>query len=301
MKVSPQMIPGFVPFSQGKIIVGFLWLFCTLYGYLFLLFPGLIIHYFYLKKYCPKELKILQNDIEVSTAQSNLENAIKFANDDKLEKAVISLQKIPKNSNLYKEAQQKIIEYQQKHDEYLFRIAQDLGKDNQMADKIANLENAISHLQKISSNSNLHEKSQLIQTNYYKEIENERKRRKVEFSGRSVEIIKILQLYNLSSKNPMCETITGRIILIEMNFQNTSKKTCNFQFSDFKIIDGNECIYDELFDTTYTMWRQEKGFKMRAEDYYPGEIRQEVACFRVSPTAQNFCLKWNGQKITLWI
>ena len=86
-----------------------------------------------------------------------------------------------------------------------------------------------------------------------------------------------------------------------MDLSNTSKKSGNFQFSQFQLIDSNKCVYNELLDMTYTMWRQEKGFGSRSDDYFPGEIRQDAAAFRVSPTAKDFTLKWNGKTIKLWL
>jgi hypothetical protein len=49
------------------------------------------------------------------------------------------------------------------------------------------------------------------------------------------------------------------------------------------------------------MWRQEKGFGLRGDDYFPGEVRQDIAVFRVSPKARDFTLKWNGKTIKLWL
>lgn len=80
---------------------------------------------------------------------------------------------------------------------------------------------------------------------------------------------------------------------------NTSKSEGNFQFSQFFLIDENGCSYDELTDFTYTAWRKDQGYRARAESYYFGETRQDIICFRISPTASSFTLAWKGQKVKI--
>jgi hypothetical protein len=127
----------------------------------------------------------------------------------------------------------------------------------------------------------------------------EREKRTCNFNGRRVEVTNIITFSNISVPN--FDTIYGNIVAVKLLLTNTSKREGNFQFSDFTLIDSNGCIYNELTDFIYTSWRQQQGYSLRANNYYPGEIREDIVCFRVSPTANNFTFIWNGQKVKLWI
>jgi tetratricopeptide (TPR) repeat protein len=241
----------------------------------------------------------------LESQQQELDKAIELASNNNYEMAITTLEKIPASSELYQQAQDKITEYQNKLDDQkrkklLEAQQQELDKAIELASN-NNYEMAIIILQKIPANSELYQQAQAKITECQNKLEEERKKRQAEAGGRAIEVIQIFERNGLSTRNPICETINGRIIVIRMNLSNTSKKSGNFQFSQFQLIDSDKCVYNELLDMTYTMWRQEKGFGSRSDDYFPGEIRQDAAAFRVSPTAKDFSLKWNGKTIKLWL
>jgi ribosomal protein S21 len=245
------------------------------------------------------------SEYRIKSQQNELDKAIELANNNNFEKAITTLEKIPANSELYTEAQDKITEYRnQIEDEKKRKLLEAQKHDLNTAINLANFNRfaeAISTLEKIPANSEIYQQAQDKITEYQHKIEEERKKRQAEAGGRAIEVIQIFQQNGLSTKNPICETINGRIIVVMINLSNTSKKSGNFLFSQFQLIDSDKCVYNELSDMTYTMWRQEKGFGLRSDDYFPGEIRQDAAAFRVSPTAKDFTLKWNGKTIKLWL
>jgi hypothetical protein len=138
MLLKKLLIPGFVHLSQGKKVIGIVWIIGAIYGYSLFIIPGLLIHFIYIYKYCWKEVKLLikgNNKAErlayqleeIAQKQSeniknikavgdklNFEAALEFANNEKFEEAITNLGKIPVNSDLYTEAQTKITEYQNK-------------------------------------------------------------------------------------------------------------------------------------------------------------------------------------------
>jgi chaperonin cofactor prefoldin len=208
------------------------------------------------------------------------------------DKAMEELQKIPTDSELYGEAQSKVMEcIRQKHQHQL-DLADNLSQQSQF-------DKAMEELQKIPTDSELYGEAQSKLTECLNKIEEERQKRRAEAGGRAIEVIEVTEVNKLVVE--YCEPINARIILVKMKLENTSKQTGNFMFSQFQLIDCNEFIYNELTDTTYLMWRQKKGFGTRADEYYPGEIRTDVAAFRVAPTASNFTLKWKDKQIKLWI
>jgi hypothetical protein len=95
------------------------------------------------------------------------------------------------------------------------------------------------------------------------------------------------------------DPINGRIVFATLMMQNHSKKTDNFFFDDFRLQDGQGRTYTEISDSTYTFWREELGFSMRGNDYYPGEVRKEVVAFVVAPDASDFTLTWRFGSIPL--
>jgi hypothetical protein len=155
---------------------------------------------------------------------------------------------------------------------------------------------------KFAGNNRLNEpsnSSNLISSNKTKKIDQLIEKMPAEASGRRIEVLKVSETQSLSTE--MGDSIKGRIILVLMNLSNTSKQTGNFMFSTFQLIDSDGCIYDELDDLNYIMWRSAQGFGSRSDDYYPGEVRQDIAAFRVAPNAQNFSLQWKGNTINLEI
>jgi len=121
----------------------------------------------------------------------------------------------------------------------------------------------------------------------------------VEFDGRAIIAKKVSKVNEISVDNQFTEPISGEIILVEFSVKNTSNESGSLYFSQFKLIDSQGREYDELTDSTYSMWRDDNGFASRGEDYYPGEVRRDVAAFRVAPGASGFKLEWKGKLINL--
>lgn len=118
-------------------------------------------------------------------------------------------------------------------------------------------------------------------------------------SGRSVRIDSIERHQGLQANNQFAKPIDGSIVLVYATFSNTSNEQGNFIFSAFDLTDSQGRKYEEITDLSYSLWRDENGFKSRSEDYYPGESRKEVIAFRVAPDAQGFQMGWKGHTIEL--
>lgn len=242
-----------------------------------------------------------RDSFAVSLIQQGL---IKYKNGHFAE-AITAYKLVPEGTLTYHEAQDKIKECEEAIKQQL--IVQQLETQKHEFNRAINLANinkfeeAIINLAKISVGSELYQQAQAKITEYQQKIEEERKKRQAEAGGRAIEVVQIYEQNGLLLKNSMWESIDGRMVVVVMDFSNTSKKSGNFLFSQFQLIDSNRNTYNELSDMTYSLWRQEKGFGLRSDEYFPGEIRQDAAVFRVSPTAKDFTLKWNGKTIKLWL
>ncbi|MBD0390733.1 MAG: hypothetical protein ICV54_30640, partial [Nostoc sp. C3-bin3] len=240
-----------------------------------------------------------------SFAVSLLQQGIIKYNNGHFAEAINAYKLVPEGTLTYQDAQDKIkeceeaiklqlIAQQLKAQQHEFNTAINLAKINKF-------EEAIVNLAKIPVSSELYQQAQAKITEYQQKIEEERKKRQAETGGRAIEVVEIFEQNGLSPKNSIWGSIDGRIVVVVMDLSNTSKKSGNFLFSQFQLIDSNQNTYNELSDMIYTQWRQEKGFGARGDEYFPGEIREDAAVFRVSPTAKDFTLKWNGKTIKLWL
>lgn len=246
--------------------------------------------------YAEAQLKL--SEFKAKSNQDKLELAISLSESCNFKGAIDKAKELPSESNLYSEAQVKISEWEREYQHQL-----EMQEAEQLIEQ-GSFVTAITNLEKIPSNSiyyrDAQDKISACQEKH-KKFQEERKKRMVESSGRAIEVINLYQVDKLGTNNPILESIPGPLVIVAMLLYNTSKRSGNFLFSQFQLVDSEGCIYDEISSMEYSMWRQEKGFGDRSDDYYPGEVREDVAAFRVSPKASNFVLHWNGKTIKLWI
>ena len=225
-----------------------------------------------------------------------INDAIELAEEYQYLKAIDFLKDVPVVSSVYNDANSKITLYTRENEFY-----NDILSAEESA-KSHDYELALLALESIPNDSLLFSKAESLIDDFKQqqfEFEELRKQRTVESSGRRVEIVNLFILNSISS--PGLEPIYGTILAVKVFLSNSSKKEGNFQHSTFELKDGDDCTYNEITDFTYTSWRKDNGYQMRADNYYPGETREDIICFRVSPAASDFTLIWKGHKVKLWI
>ena len=99
----------------------------------------------------------------------------------------------------------------------------------------------------------------------------------------------------LHSVNEFVDPILGRIAIVEMTLTNISEELSHLGYAAFTLGDAQSRTYSELSDATYSLWRAEHGYGNRLKAYLPGESRDDVAVFRVSPDASGFRLLWRDR------
>ena len=126
---------------------------------------------------------------------------------------------------------------------------------------------------------------------------------KIVSGDRAITVMEASTQEGITPQNQFADPITGTVVLVGLAIENTGNESGNMMFSSFTLTDSQGRSYDELSatDTSFSIWKDEVGFKSRSEDLYPGEARMDVVAFRVAPDASGFTMEWKGNQVDLGI